>query len=1060
MEKKRKPDALKIAIYVIIFLFGMLAVCHVENSSVTYKEAYKAAHPNEDVPVLDMITVVSDELTYKLTEDTFGIVFTVNTFKWCVVYAAVVLFVLYYIKSTQKKTYTGKEKGSAEWASYKDDNKFADKDKTKNMILTDTVQMSMNTRLHRKNNNIFIVGGSGSGKSRFFAKPNLMQANCSFVVTDPKGELLDSTAGMFEREGYVVKVFNLVEMEYSCCYNPFHYIRKKGEVFVLINQLIKNTTPSKASSGDAFWEKAETALLEALFLFLLEPISKSDFVEFASDDDCLASIGLTDIGADEFLDYMKDVVNFLENVKFKKHLSGVMELLEMANVKEEDENYISDLDLIFKVVKWKSDKQGTRNVALEHYNLFKMAAGKTAKSILISVGVRLQCFLLPEMQKLTMTDTLELDKMGDRKTVLFVVIPDNDKSYNFIVAMMYNQLFQKLYYIADFGNNSVMEDKLCIPRSLDSFDFKKKKLFAMYDKLESTDGAKAVNKLLKELKELEKELNTEFGVSVSSFEFIKSAEQTDHKTMLQVRKSFEERTKELEDALSDRIGYLKYTLDGKNVHGEHFLKKLYGINNPDKNAVHRIIKYLEWGELNKVEYGTAERLKQLEELLLETQKEYYEKSEEFNGYSRSQKGQSRYEEVKGERDSLYQDIEDIIFIIATEYGVAFPTKLNKALNLNGKSGEANKELWDNYISKVEEVAYDLTGIVANSGRLKVPVRFILDEFPNIGEIPDFQILIATMRSREISVSIIVQALSQMKETYKDNWGTIVGNCDSLLFLGGTEQETLEYISKRLGNATIDVKSTSRSQGKSGSSSQSWQKDSRELKRAEEVGLLKDNECILLIRGSKPYLSRKYRIEKHKRYKCLAENNKAYIYPYREKFNVYEQAKRMEKQVQQELIEIKASEHKNAEKTREMFRQSAMQEAIDMLSVLSSQENNNKERTDNIIKEFVKMVSRKVRKQETISSAKEDLKQYLSEELKRNYNIEVSLLKDEVQIVEGIHSVNTTSEKLEYFEEEIQNVENFENEMDCDENTTVEMPEYIENGENEEGGFSFLSDSEI
>lgn len=1048
MEKKNKPDALKIAIYAIIFLFGMLVVCHIENDSTAYKKAFKASHPNEDVQVLDMINEVSANVSQELTDTPFEIVFTVNTLKWCGIYAAVVLFAVYYINSTKKKTYIGKEKGSAEWASYKDENRFSDKDKSKNMILTDTVQMSMNTRLHRKNNNIFILGTAGAGKSRFFAKPNLLQANCSYVVTDPKGELLNSTAGMLEREGYVVKVFNLVEMEYSCCYNPFQYIRKKGEVFILINQLIKNTTPSKSNSGDAFWEKAETALLEALFLFLLEPISKQDFINFASEEYNLECLGLKDVSTGEFLEHMQNLLDFLENVNYKKHLPGVMELLEMAKVREDEEGYVSDLDLLFQVVKWKAEKANLRNVAAEHYNLFKMAAGKTAKSILISVGVRLQCFLLPEMQKLTMTDNLELEKMGDRKTVLFVVIPDHDKSYNFIVAMMYSQLFQKLYYVADFGDNAVLEDKLCIPKSLDSFDFKKRKLFAMYDKLEGTDGAKKIKSLLKELKALEKELNSEFGVSVSSFEFIKGSEQTDRNTMLQVKKSFEERTREVEDALTDRVGYLKSVLEGKSVHGEHYLKKLYGIKN-DENMIRRVIKYIEWGEINKVEYGTSERLKGLEELLLKTKDEYCEKNEEFKGYSRSQKGQSKYEEVKKERDALYQDMIDIMTVIATEYNVAFPIKANKTLKLD------NKELWDGYFSAIEEVACDLAGIVAKSGRLKVPVRFILDEFANIGEIPDFPILIATMRSREISVSIIVQALSQLKETYKDNWGTVIGNCDSLLFLGGTEQETLEYISKRLGNATIDVKSTSRSQGKSGSSSQSWQKDSRELKRAEEVGLLKDSECILLIRGCKPFLSKKYKIEKHKRYKCLAENNKAYIYPYREKFNVEEQTKKRKRVIEQELIEIKNSEYKASEEQRNEFEESAIQEAIDMLAVLAHQERKDNERTDGIIKEFVKNISRKLHKQETISSAREDLKKYLSEELARNYNLEVSLLKDEIEIIETMQDINTTTEKLEFFEGEMNEKSFLGDKKNYMNNSDVETPEYVENSEEEEGTLSFL-----
>ena len=258
----------------------MLFIAHLENASNIYFSA-QSGEPN----YIDAISVILDNASKNITKSPFEINATVTTLKWCGAYIFLVVFTIYYLKSIEKKTAFGKEKGSAEWASIKDEKKYYDKKSSENnMILTNTVQMSMNTRQHRKNNNILIIGSTGAGKSRFFAKPNLMQANCSFVVTDPKGELLRDTADMFEKLGYQVKVFNLKEPEYSCCYNPFVYIRNDDEVFILVNQLIKNTTAKEKGGGDAFWEKAETTLIEALFFFLLHPISIDDYYEYTSTD--------------------------------------------------------------------------------------------------------------------------------------------------------------------------------------------------------------------------------------------------------------------------------------------------------------------------------------------------------------------------------------------------------------------------------------------------------------------------------------------------------------------------------------------------------------------------------------------------------------------------------------------------------------------------------------------------------------------------------------------------------------------------------------------------------
>ena len=487
-----------------------------------------------------------------------------------------------YLLTSRRKLIPGREHGSARWATGKEMNRLLDKDKSKNIILTQTEGLSLNGRKTRKNLNVLVIGGAGSGKSRFFVKPNLMQHNTSYVITDPKGELFQSSAQMLEDNGYKIKVFNLVEMEHSFNYNPFAYIRTEKDIMTLINQLIKNTTPKNSSSNDPFWEKAETALLQAIFLYLwyLAPEEEQNF-------------------------------------------SMVMTLLRHAEVKEEDENYQSVLDYMFQDL----ESQEKDHIAVKQYRIFKQAAGKTAKSILVSVGVRLAVFNIEILENLTYTDTLELHKLGEEKTALFVVIPDADSTFNFLAAMMYSQIFNMLYYRADFVHN---------------------------------------------------------------------------------------------------------------------------------------------------------------------------------------------------------------------------------------------------------------------GRLPIHVRFMLDEFANIGQIPDFEKMLATMRSREISASIIIQNLAQLKTLYKDNWESITGNCDSLLFLGGQEQSTLEYISKRLGKMTIETKTFNRSRGRHGSFTTNYGIHGRELMTADELANdLPDNQCILFVKGLHPCYSRKFIIEQHPEYKNLSDADRSKTYDYRNKIATLE-----------------------------------------------------------------------------------------------------------------------------------------------------------------------------
>ena len=492
------------------------------------------------------------------TKNPFSLHWTPYTMKFIGIfllfYGGTILF--YY--TGQKNTRPGEEHGSASWGSVRElDKKYRDKDAGKNVILTQHLQMSMNGKLHRRNLLQIIVGGSGSGKTRFLAKPNLMLANASFIVTDPKGEMLRAVGNLFLEEGYVMRVFDLIDPSKSDCYNPFRYIRKDADVFKLIDNFIKNTTPKGAKANDPFWEKSETALDAALMLYLLHEAPPED-----------------------------------------QNMETILYMIENGGAKEEDDDYQSPLDLLFEAL----EEEQPDHIAVRQYHIFKQAAGKTAKSILVSAAVRLASFTLPEIQRITASDDMELGKLGERKQAIFCIIPDsNDASLNFLVGMLYTQAFQELYYQAD-----------------------------------------------------------------------------------------------------------------------------------------------------KVHHGA----------------------------------------------------------------------------------------------------------------LPVPVRLMFDEFANVALPDGYARLQATMRSRNIMSTIILQNISQLKALFKDEWESIVGNADSFIYLGGNEQSTHKYISELLGKETIDTKTSSQSKGRNGSFSQNFQQTGRELMTPDEVRRLDNKNAIVLIRGEKPVIDEKYDILKH------------------------------------------------------------------------------------------------------------------------------------------------------------------------------------------------------
>ena len=499
---------------------------------------------------------ILDVLTEQLNQP-FSITYTPYTVK-CILTFTAAYFLGIGIYYSQRRNYRrGEEHGSAKWGNPEEIcRRYQDKQYTQNLLLTQNFRMGLDGYKHKRNLNVLVVGGSGAGKSRTYAIPNIMQCNCSMVITDPKAELLRKTGGLLERMGYEVRVFDLINPETSFCYNPFAYVRDDKDVLKLINNLIRNTTPKGAQSSDPFWEKSETALLQALTLYLLHEAPPEE-----------------------------------------QNFPMVMEMLGSAQVKEDDEEYQSPLDILFERLEMRKPD----SIAVKQYMIYKQAAGKTAKSILISVGVRLSAFNLNQIANLTCTDELDLYSIGEKKVALFCCIPDADTSLNYLVGMIYSNLFQTLYYVAD-----------------------------------------------------------------------------------------------------------------------------------------------------------------------------------------------------------------------RKYG----------------------------------------------GRLPVPVHCIMDEWPNVALPDDFDKILATMRSRAISCSIIIQNIAQMKALFKDSWESLIGNADEFLYLGGNEKEGHKYVSELLGKETLDTNTYGQTKGRSGSYSVNFQQAGRELLTPDEVRLLDNRKAVLLIRGERPILDDKYDLMKH------------------------------------------------------------------------------------------------------------------------------------------------------------------------------------------------------
>jgi len=387
--------------------------------------------PYMDKGLINAIPYLNEALNHP-----FQIQWTNSTLKTIGIFLIIyVLGVGMYLSSSKNYRRT-EEYGSAKWANPNTVcKKYANKDYFSNKVFSQNVRMGLDGKKHRRNLNTVVIGGSGAGKTRFYAKPNIMQCNTSFVVLDPKGEIIRSVGHLLEDNGYVIKVIDLIDMSKSLGYNPFHYIQSDKDVLKLITNLIRNTTPKGSSPNDPFWEKSETALLEALMLYLYH---------YAPEDE--------------------------------QNFTMVMEMLNYAEVKEDEEDYESPLDELFK----RLEMIDSNSLALKQYKIYKQAAGKTAKSILISVGVRLAAFNLEELASLTKYDEMELEQIGERKTALFAIIPDNDSTFNF--GMLYTQLFQMLYYQADYVHGG----ELPVPVHFLMDEFANVALPDEFDKLLST----------------------------------------------------------------------------------------------------------------------------------------------------------------------------------------------------------------------------------------------------------------------------------------------------------------------------------------------------------------------------------------------------------------------------------------------------------------------------------------------------------------------------------------------------------------------------------------------
>lgn len=641
-----------------------------------------------------------------------------------------------------------------------------------NMILTNEVYLSMNTRQTRRNNNVLVIGGSGAGKSRYVVKPNLceMPINTNFICTDPSGELLADTGAMLEGCGFDLKVFNLVDMRKSHHYNPLRYIETENDVLLLADCILQNTTDPKKQGGDDFWEKAQKLELQA-FIFLLW--LHGDELGLPRNFDSIMKLmrGCTVSENASSSTELSETDKYFSMVEFGYTIQNGKRILASKDMPVKESKTVNGITYV---------KGYGEDISVKQYKNFKMGAGKTLKNILISSMARLSSFDSQEIVDLTSTDDIDLKSIGDKKTALFVILPQEHDSFNFLAAMLYHQLFQTLYFHAEneCQGNYIVKDKLG----------ENVKVFPIPHNLPEIDD------------DVDNEEDIEISLSLTNN-----------------KESFI-------DKLKEKISVKKNQKKNKN-------------NDDLKNTEED-----EWRNAEANEEATRPDDSPGEiddEKVKETAESY---AEQLKKCKLTKKGSTFY--IKCEIDGKEEIIETL----------------------------KNEEYAFKRASALKECSVTRCGLY-----LPYHVRFMLDEFANIGQIPQFTKKLATMRKYEISSTVILQSITQLKEIYKDDWGSIVGNCDSFLFLGCPELETQEYVSKRLGKKTIRIRNSSISHGGKGGSSSSYQYQARELMLPEELGMMSDTECICLIRGVYPFRGPKYEYEKHPNYKYTADKDKKNLY---------------------------------------------------------------------------------------------------------------------------------------------------------------------------------------
>lgn len=702
---------------------------------------------------------------------------------------AILGLILYFVASENRNQHEkfGTEHGTAAWNTDYDafNMRFTDPpnsirhDGNRNMIFTNNVYFSMDTRQTLRNNNILVIGGSGSGKSRFFVKPNIceMPINVSFATTDPSGELIASVGSLLTDNGFKVKCFNLVDMSLGNHYNPLNYINKETDVFVLVDCILKNTTDPQHQGGDDFWEKAQKMMFQAFILALW----------LHGDDEEI----------------------FPKSDGWGKDMASVIRLITGCTISEEDTSSSIDspTSKIFQKIK---KKYSEFDISVKQYDKFMLGAGKTLKSVLISAAARLSVFDGEELIEMTSSDDIELDKIGEEKTALFIVVPQENDSFNFLAAMLYTQLFQSLYFHAgnECQGNYVVTDRT--GENVKVFAVPHGKL-DICDKDENAEEIEIDLIALRKKMELKEALGDTETKKINAGKEIKEAKISKSSRLLMKNKKIKEPKAE-EEAKSIEEFDIKAMAE-EEISEEELAKTL-----PNKDP----------GEENKsVEQQAQAYIERLKEAKL------------------IKKGSKYYIKIAPEKEGLPDEIV----------------------------GNAYTSL-ENAVQKIENLKH--CSIKRLGQFLPYHVRFLLDEFANIGQIPQFNQKLATMRKYEISCSIILQSLSQIKNMYKDDWGTLLGNCDTFLFLGSPEMDTLEYVSKKLGKKTAIVRSNSISNGGK-SSSLSYQKVARELMLPDEIALMNENEALLMVRNQRPFKDRKFDYPKHKNYKFTGDCDSSKIF---------------------------------------------------------------------------------------------------------------------------------------------------------------------------------------